>query len=94
MDERGVNLLELPPLRGNPFDGRPIEASRAHELVGHQPLLAKWRDHIHSHSPRMVLLVGEPGSGRTSIVNTVSSLTTQRYISQYYPELQDPVNSI
>ncbi|MBT3653641.1 MAG: winged helix-turn-helix transcriptional regulator [Euryarchaeota archaeon] len=94
MDERGVNLLELPPLRGNPFDGRPIEASRAHELVGHQPLLAKWRDHIHSHSPRMVLLVGEPGSGRTSIVNTVSSLTTQRYISQYYPELQDPVKSI
>jgi dephospho-CoA kinase len=42
----------------------------------------------------MVLLIGEPGSGRTSIVNTVSSLTTQSYISQYFPELQDPVKSI
>ena len=94
MDDQGVNLLELPPLRGNPFDGRPIESSRAHELVGHQPLLAKWRDHIHSQSPRMVLLIGEPGSGRTSIVNTVSSLTSQSYISQYFPELQDPVKSI
>jgi hypothetical protein len=94
VDDQGVNLLELPPLRGNPFDGRPIESSRAHELVGHQPLLAKWRDHIHSQSPRMVLLIGEPGSGRTSIVNTVSSLTSQSYISQYFPELQDPVKSI
>ncbi|HIK99528.1 MAG: hypothetical protein CXT72_02540 [Methanobacteriota archaeon] len=94
MDDQGVNLLELPPLRGNPFDNRPIESSRAHELVGHQPLLTKWRDHIHSQSPRMVLLIGEPGSGRTSIVNTVSSLTTQSYISQYFPELQDPVKSI
>ena len=94
VDDQGVNLLELPPLRGNPFDNRPIESSRAHELVGHQPLLTKWRDHIHSQSPRMVLLIGEPGSGRTSIVNTVSSLTTQSYISQYFPELQDPVKSI
>jgi|TARA_B110000196_G_scaffold134998_1_gene117031 hypothetical protein len=42
----------------------------------------------------MVLLIGEPGSGRTSIVNTVSSLTSQSYISQYFPELQDPVKSI
>ena len=94
VDDQGVNLLELPPLRGNPFDSRPIESSRAHELVGHQPLLTNWRDHIHSQSPRMVLLIGELGSGRTSIVNTVSSLTTQSYISQYFPESQDPVKSI
>ena len=75
MSSEGVSLLDLPSVRGNPFDNRPIEASRAHDLVGREKILHRWRDHILSGSPRMILLVGDSGSGRTSMINTFSSLT-------------------
>ena len=89
-----VNLLDLPSVRGNPFDNRPIEASRAHDLVGRQEILHRWRDHIHSGSPRMILLVGDPGSGRTSIINTISSQTPKKYIGQYLSDDDDNVRSV
>ena len=55
MSSEGVSLLELPSVRGNPFDNRPIEASRAHDLVGREIILHRWKDHILSGSPRMIL---------------------------------------
>ena len=60
--------LGLPLLRGNPFDLRPIESGRAEYLVGRDRLISSWREHIVSQSPRMMLLIGERGSGRSSIV--------------------------
>ena len=89
-----ANLLDLPSVRGNPFDNRPIEASRAHDLVGRQEILHRWRDHIHSGSPRMILLIGDPGSGRTSIINTISSQTPKKYIGQYLSDDDDNVRSV
>ena len=89
-----VSLLDLPSVRGNPFDNRPIEASRAHDLVGRQKILHRWRDHIHSGSPRMILLVGDPGSGRTSIINTISSQTQKKYIGQYLSDGDDKVRTV
>ena len=40
MVEGPASILDLPPLRGNPFDLRPIEANRAEYLVGRDRLLA------------------------------------------------------
>ena len=34
MYSNGVSLVDLPAVRGNPFDNRPIESSRAQDLVG------------------------------------------------------------
>ena len=90
----GVTLLDLPSVRGNPFDNRPIEASRSHDLVGQQKILHRWRDHIHSGSPRMIFLVGDPGSGRTSIINTISSQTPKKYIGQYLSGADDKVRTV
>ncbi len=94
MSVRGVTLLDLPSVRGNPFDNRPIEASRSHDLVGQQKILHRWRDHIHSGSPRMIFLVGDPGSGRTSIINTISSQTPKKYIGQYLSGTDDKVRTV
>ena len=94
MSNVGVSLLDLPSVRGNPFDNRPIEASRAHDLVGRRKILHRWRDHIHSGSPRMILLVGESGSGRTSMINTISSQTQKKYIGQYLSEADDQVRTV
>ena len=93
MDRRGIDLLGLPPLRGNPFDLRPIESGRAEDIVGRDLLLAKWREHIISKSPRMTILVGERGSGRTSLIRALASQTRKSYIGQHWPE-EDPVNSV
>lgn len=85
--------LGLPLLRGNPFDLRPIESGRAEYLVGRDRLIASWREHIISQSPRMMLLVGERGSGRSSVVRTLASQTRRSFVGQYWPT-SDPVNAI
>ncbi len=93
MISEAVSMLDLPPLRGNPFDHRPIEPSRAQDLVGRDSLMIRLREHIISESPRNILLVGESGSGRTSMVNALSSQVRHKLVSQFWPET-DPVNSI
>ncbi len=94
MSVGGVSMLDLPSVRGNPFDNRPIEASRAHDLVGRQKILHRWKDHILSGSPRMILLVGESGSGRTSMINTISSQTPKKYIGQFLSDDDDQVRTV
>ncbi|MDP6886465.1 MAG: hypothetical protein QGI58_06270, partial [Candidatus Thalassarchaeaceae archaeon] len=95
MAEGAPSILDLPPLRGNPFDLRPIEPSRAEYLVGRDKLVTEWREHLISQTPRMLLLVGDRGSGRTSLLNTLASTTSRRpYIGQFWPEGDDPVQGI
>ena len=84
-------MLDVPPLRGNPFDSRPIERSRAQEIVGRDGILSKWKEHMHSQSPRMLLLVGDRGSGRTSLINAISSQTNTNFVG-YYWHKEDPLN--
>ena len=88
-----VSLLDLPPLRGNPFDLRPIESTRAQDIVGRDSLMTRLREHIISESPRMVLLVGEPGSGRTSLVNALSSQVSKKFVGQFWPH-DEAVSSV
>ena len=95
MAEGPATILDLPPLRGNPFSLRPIEPRSAEYLVGRDRLLAEWREHLISQTPRMLLLVGDRGSGRTSFLNALASTTSRRpYIGQYWPEADDPVQGI
>lgn len=95
MAEGPASILDLPPLRGNPFDLRPIEANRAEYLVGRDGLLAECREHLISQTPRLLLLVGDRGSGRTSFLNTLASTISRRpFIGQFWPEADDPVQGI
>ena len=82
---------DLPTLRGNPFDSRPIERNRASEIVGREDILIRWREHMHSQSPRMILLTGERGSGRTSLINAISSQTDDRFVGTFWHS-KDPLN--
>jgi len=82
---------DLPTLRGNPFDSRPIERNRASEIVGREDILIRWKEHMHSQSPRMILLTGERGSGRTSLINAISSQTDDRFVGTYW-HTEDPLN--
>ena len=86
-------MLDVPPLRGNPFDSRPIERTRAHEIVGRQDILIRWKEHMHSQSPRLLLLVGDRGSGRTSLINAISSQTDRHFVG-YYWNKEDPLNRV
>ena len=88
---RRVSSLDIPALRGNPFDSRPIERNRASEIVGRQEILIRWKEHMHSQSPRLILLSGERGSGRTSLINAISSQTNERFIGTYWHS-EDPLN--
>ena len=87
------SVLGLPPLRGNPFDLRPIERIRANDLVGREDILMTWREHIHSQSPRMVLLAGQRGSGKTSLINAISSQTIDYFVGQYWHN-EDPMKRV
>jgi hypothetical protein len=51
------------------------------------------REHIISESPRMVLLVGERGSGRTSLVNALSSQVSKKFVGQFWPR-DEAVSSV
>jgi hypothetical protein len=82
---------DLPALRGNPFDSRPIERNRASEIVGREDVLIRWKEHMHSQSPRMILLTGERGSGRTSLINAISSQTDDRFVGTYW-HAEDSLN--
>jgi DNA-binding transcriptional ArsR family regulator len=82
---------DLPTLRGNPFDSRPIERNRASEIVGRDDTMIRWKEHMHSQSPRMILLTGARGSGRTSLINAISSLTDDRFVGTYWHS-DDPLN--
>ena len=86
-------MPDVPPMRGNPFDLRPIERSRAEDLVARNEILTAWKEHMHGQSPRMLLLVGERGSGRTSLINTISSQTTRHFVGQYWHE-EDPLKRV
>ena len=88
-----VSLLDLPPLRGNPFELRPIESTRAQDIVGRDSLMTRLREHIISESPRMVLLVGERGSGRTSLLNALSSQVSKKFVGQFWPQ-DEAVSSV
>jgi len=79
-----LSPADLPNLRGNPFDSRPIERNRASEIVGREDILIRWKEHMHSQSPRRILLTGERGSGRTSLINAISSQTDDRFVGTYW----------
>ena len=67
--------MDLPPLDANPFSTLALEASDSNLLVGRQHTLRVLSQYIQFRSPRRILLVGEHGSGRTSLLRCVSKMS-------------------
>ena len=64
--------LEIPALRENPFHARPLEIGKSNLLVGRDNIAGTWTRFLKQRNPRMVLLIGENGSGRTSLIRCVA----------------------
>lgn len=72
---RTLVLEDLPPLRENPFNGRPLERNEYRLLGGRDSQISFLSSLIRQRSPRMILLKGERGSGRTSVIHALASQT-------------------
>ena len=86
MSKTATRALHLPHMRANPFSSRPIEASDYTLLVGRGDLMSDFRHHLCFGSPRKMILLGERGSGRTSILQALSKLSPNTYPFTYYPD--------
>ena len=87
-------LMELPSLSGNPFEIRPLSIGQAQDLIGRDEIVIECREHLISGSPRMVIVSGVRGSGRTSLLNAIASQSSDPFISDYWPLDDDPVKSM
>jgi hypothetical protein len=65
--------IELPPLASNPFSTLPLESSQNHLLVGRVHVSDAMAQYIQFKSPRRILLSGEMGSGRSSLLRCLSN---------------------
>ncbi|MEO2120225.1 MAG: hypothetical protein ABGX44_00260 [Candidatus Poseidoniia archaeon] len=81
-----VGLEGLPPLRENPFNGRPLEKSEHHLLGGRDTIISSLTSLIRQRSARMVILKGERGSGRTSFIHSLASQTEKHHSFTLFPE--------
>ncbi|MBS71412.1 MAG: hypothetical protein CMO20_00470 [Thermoplasmata archaeon] len=79
MQYEATERLELPAIRSNPFEIRPLSKSEVELFVGRKELFSALTNHIRFGSSRVVALVGEKGSGRTSLIQCVASTTEQTH---------------
>ena len=92
MSKSASTSLHLPHMRANPFSVKPIEPSDFELLVGRSMLMADLRQHLRFGSPRLMILLGERGSGRTSVLQALSNLSSTSYPFTFYPE-QNPAQT-
>ena len=87
-------MLDLPSLSGNPFEIRPLSIGQAEDLIGRDDIVIEFREHMVSASPRMCIISGARGSGRTSLLNAIASQTPHPFISHYWPIDGDPIKNM
>ena len=87
MSKTAAKSLHLPHMRANPFSAKPIEPTEYELLVGRTQLMSDLRQHLRFGSPRTMILLGERGSGRTSVLQALSNLSSTSYPFTFYPEL-------
>ncbi len=78
-------VLGIPALRNNPFQARPLEKGKSNLLVGRTKISATWTRLIKSRNARMILLIGESGSGRSSLMRCVSEETNKSVHLDMFP---------
>ena len=93
MSKSVANALHLPHMRANPFSAKPIEPTEYELLVGRTQLMSDLRQHLRFGSPRTMILLGERGSGRTSVLQALSNLSSTSYPFTFYPE-QNPAQTL
>ena len=72
MEVQGKEII-LPTLESNPFSTLPLESSQSHLLVGRVHVKSALAQYIRFKSPRRILLSGDMGSGRSSLLRCLSN---------------------
>lgn len=72
MEVEGKEIV-LPTLSSNPFSTLPLESSQSHLLVGRVQLKTALQQYIRFMSSRRILLSGEMGSGRSSLLRCLAN---------------------
>ena len=80
-----VPILGIPALRENPFKARPLERGQSSMLIGRDEISARWTRFLKARTARMVLLIGESGSGRSSLMRCVSEETSKSVHLDMFP---------
>ena len=83
-------ILGIPALRNNPFQARPLEKGKSGLLVGRGEISARWIRFIKARNARMILLIGESGSGRSSLLRCVSEETQKSVHLDMFPTSDHP----
>jgi len=68
-------ILGLPGIRENPFQSRPLEGRNSDHLIGRSEIIDPWARFLRTRTARLTLLVGETGTGRTSLMRCISKET-------------------
>ncbi|MBO57506.1 MAG: hypothetical protein CMA77_00700 [Euryarchaeota archaeon] len=92
MQYNATERMNLPALRSNPFDIRPLNRKQMELMVGREELFQALANNIRFISPRVVAVIGEKGSGRSSLIQTVAA-TTEHVHTVFWPE-KDHVTTI
>ena len=79
-------VLGLPLLKENPFQARPLESGQSPFLIGRDAISARWARFLHQRAARFSLLIGERGSGRTSLLRCLSEEVDKVVHIDMYPE--------
>ena len=85
--------LGIPALRVNPFHARPLETGQSKLLVGRGDITARWARFLKVRNARMILLVGESGTGRSSLMRCLSEETEKSVHLDMFPS-EKPVSTI
>ena len=64
-------MLNLPALRSNPFDTRPLSREQLELMVGRDEVFTALANNIRLASPRVVAVVGESGAGKSTIADLI-----------------------
>ncbi len=78
-------ILGIPAIRENPFQSRPLEARNSDLFVGRSNLSTSWVRILKSRTARLNLLVGESGTGRTSLMRCIASEADKYLHLDMYP---------
>ena len=78
-------VLGLPALRKNPFKARPLETGQSDLLVGRDGISSRWTRFLKARTERMVLLIGERGSGRSSLMRCLREETQKSAHLDMFP---------
>lgn len=68
-------ILGLPGIRENPFQSRPLEGRNSDQLIGRSEIIDPWARFLRTRTARLTLLVGESGTGRTSLMRCIAKET-------------------